>query len=70
MYEVVIYFNSGEQHTLLAQEFDLNTEASGSAHFLVRFSYKDTNGEDIPIFLTPTQVAGIIVEPREPEAGN
>ena len=64
MYEVVIYFNSGENHTLLAQEFELDTEASGSAYFLVRFSYKDKNGEEIPIYLTPTQVAGIIVEPR------
>ena len=34
------------------------------AHFLVRFAYKAKGGEEIPIFLTPTQVAGIIVEPR------
>ena len=64
MYEVSIYFNSGERHTLLAEEFDLDTEASGSAHFLVRFSYKAKGGEEIPMFLTPTQVAGIIVEQR------
>ncbi len=64
MYEVSIYFNSGERHTLLAEEFDVNTAASGSAHFLVRFTYKAKGGEEIPIYLTPTQVAGIIVEPR------
>ena len=63
-YVVSIYFNSGEWHTLLAEEFDLDTEASGSAHFLVRFSYRAKGGEEIPIFLTPTQAAGIIVEPR------
>ena len=38
MYEVTIFFNSGEQHTLLAENFEVDTEASGSAHFLVRFS--------------------------------
>ena len=64
MYEVAIYFNSGERHTLLAEEFDVNTEASGSAHFLVRFTYKGKAGEEIPIFLPPTQVAGIIGEQR------
>ena len=64
MYEVAIYFNSGERHTLLAEEFDVNTDASGSAHFLVRFSYRAKGGEEIPMFLTPTQVAGIIVEQR------
>jgi hypothetical protein len=35
-----MYFNCGERHTLLAQEFELDTEASGSVHFLARFSYK------------------------------
>jgi hypothetical protein len=64
MYEVAIYFNSGERHTLLTEEFELDTDASGSAHFLVRFAYKAKDGEEIPIYLTPTQVAGIIVEPR------
>ncbi len=35
MYEVTSYFNSGERHTS-----ELEAEATGSVHFLVRFPYK------------------------------
>jgi len=42
----------------------LSTESVPLMLFLLRFAYKAKGGEEIPIFLTPTQVAGIIVEPR------
>ena len=40
----------------------LGAEAERQADHLVRFSYTGRSGEEVPLYLVPVQVAGIVVE--------
>jgi hypothetical protein len=70
-YRVDIQFRNGASESFDAREFDidvsdigLGTEAERQADHLIRFSYTGRSGEEVPLYLVPAQVAGIVVEER------
>jgi hypothetical protein len=70
-YRVDIQFRNGASESFDAKEFDidvsnigLGAEAERQADHLIRFSYRGRSGEEVPLYLVPAQVAGIIVEER------
>jgi hypothetical protein len=70
-YRVDIQFRNGASESFDAQAFDIDvsnigvgTEAEQQADHLLRFSYTGRSGEEVPIYLVPAQVAGIVMEER------
>jgi hypothetical protein len=70
-YRVDIQFRSGASTSFDASQFGINVddiglgaEAERQADHLIRFSYTGRSGEEVPLYLVPAQVAGIVVEER------
>ena len=64
MYDVYIRFIDGASIRFRAREFDINMgRASSQEGKPRRFSYKDANGRETPIYLRLDQIAAIIVTP-------
>jgi hypothetical protein len=70
-YRVDVQFRSGADKSFDAQAFDIDVsnigmgpEAERQADRLIRFTYKGRSGEEVPLYLVPSQVAGIAVEER------
>jgi len=68
MYEVAIVFNEGSKVEFHATEFDIDLNPGrlpGSPqyvyHQIQKFTYKDVDGHEAPLYLKPNQVAGIVV---------
>ncbi len=69
MYQVAITFTNGSKVTFHATEFDLDLDrtklpgySAGTSYTDVqKFTYKDAEGEDAPLYLRLDQVAGIAV---------
>jgi hypothetical protein len=68
MYEVAIVFNDGSKVEFHATEFDIDLTPGrlpGSPqyvyHQIQKFTYKDVDGHEAPLYLKPNQVAGIVV---------
>jgi hypothetical protein len=68
VYQVGIVFKNGTKATFDAQEFDVDLSRGaidGSYTATQKFSYKDTSGAQAPIYLNPSEVAGIVVARAE-----
>ena len=68
MYEVGIVFDNGSKLSFYAQEFDvrLGRDDMGARYAQVhKLTYKNTKGEESPIYLNPEEVAGIVVVPTD-----
>jgi hypothetical protein len=70
-YRVDVQFRSGADKSFDAQAFDIDVanigmgpEAERQADRLIRFTYTGRSGEEVPLYLVPSQVAGIAVEER------
>ena len=70
-YRVDIQFRNGASESFDAQAFDidvsdigLGAEAELQADHLLKFSYMGRSGEEVPLYLVPAQVAGIVMEER------
>ena len=70
-YRVEVQFRNGTSESFDAQEFDidvsnigLGTDVERQADHLIRFSYTGRSGEEVPLYLVPAQVAGIVLEER------
>ena len=68
MHEVYIHFIDGASIRFRARKFNLNVGRQTIPGKPKRFSYKDVNGHDTPIYLQLEQVAAIIVTPAEVSA--
>jgi hypothetical protein len=70
-YRVDIQFRSGASESFDAREFDmdvsnigLGAEAERQADRLLRFTYTGRSGDEVPLYLVPAEVAGIVLEER------
>ena len=70
-YRVDIQFRNGASESFDAREFNidvsnigLGTEAERQADHLIRFTYTGRSSKEVPLYLVPAQVAGIVVEER------
>ena len=64
MYSVYIYFSNGEKMQFQANEFDIELEEdSGNPNRPHKFTYKAPGDKELPIYLAPNEVAGIVVVP-------
>ena len=70
-YRVDIQFRNGASESFDAREFDidvsnigLGTEAERQADHLIRFTYTGRSSKEVPLYLVPAQVAGLVVEER------
>jgi hypothetical protein len=61
--EVYIRFIDGASIRFTAREFDISVGRPPQENKPRRFTYKDTNGREAPIYLRLDQVAAIIVTP-------
>jgi hypothetical protein len=61
--DVYIRFIDGASIRFRAREFDINLGRASQENKPRRFTYKDTNGREAPIYLRLDQVAAIIVTP-------
>ena len=68
MREVDIHFIDGDSIRIRPREFNPNVGRQTIPGKPKRFSYKDANGKDTPIYLQLEQVAAIIVTPAEGSA--
>ena len=58
-----IRFTDGGSIRFRVREFDINLGRASQENKPRRFTYKDTNGRETPIYLRLDQVAAIIVAP-------
>ena len=70
-YRAEVQFRNGASESFDAQAFDidvsnigLGAEAERQADTLMKFSYTGRSGEEVPLYLVPAEVAGIVVEER------
>ncbi len=63
MDDVYVRFIDGASIRFRAREFDINLGRASQENRPRRFTYKDTNGREAPIYLRLDQVAAIIVTP-------
>ena len=63
MHEVYLHFVHGASTRFGAREFNLNVGRQTIPGKPKRFSYKDANGHDTPIYLQLEQVAAVISDP-------
>jgi hypothetical protein len=68
MHEVYLYFVHGASIRFGAREFNLNVGRQTIPGKPKRFSYKDANAHDTPIYLQLEQVAAVIVISAEASA--
>jgi hypothetical protein len=61
--EVYVHFIDGASIRFRAREFDINLGRASQENKPRRFTYKDTNGREAPIYLRLDQVAAILVTP-------
>lgn len=61
--EVYIRFIDGASIRFRAREFDINLGRASQENKPRRFTYKDTNGREAPIYLRLDQVVAILVTP-------
>ena len=68
VYEVAIVFTDGSKVEFHATQFDIdldpnNLPGSGATSYtrVQKFTYKDAEGEDAPLYLKLDEVAGIVV---------
>jgi hypothetical protein len=61
--DVYVRFIDGGSIRFRVREFDINLGRASQENKPRRFTYKDTNGRETPIYLRLDQVAGIIVTP-------
>jgi hypothetical protein len=61
--DVYVRFIDGASIRFRAREFDINLGRASQENRPRRFTYKDTNGREAPIYLRLDQVAAIIVTP-------
>jgi hypothetical protein len=61
--EVYIRFIDGTSIRFRAREFDINLGRASQENKPRRFTYKDTNGREAPIYIRLDQVAAILVTP-------
>jgi hypothetical protein len=61
--DVYIRFMDGASIRFKAREFDINVGRASQEDKPRRFTYKDPNGREAPIFLRLNQVAAIVVTP-------
>jgi hypothetical protein len=66
--DVYIRLMDGSSIRFRVREFDINVGRASQENKPRRFTYKDTNGREAPIYLRLDQVAAIIVTPAG--AGN
>ncbi len=70
-YLVEIHFKNGAQANFLAQEFNIDVTNVGQERGQIhldrpyQFSYRSVSGNEVPIYLTLDEVAGIVVQERE-----
>jgi hypothetical protein len=62
---VEIIFKSGERVQLDAEEFDIELQKTTREHYAVLnpYTYKARNGREATIWLTPSDVSGVVVFP-------
>ena len=65
MDEVYIRFIDGASIRIRAREFDINVGRISQENKPRRFTYKDANDREVPIYLRLDQVAAIIVTTAE-----
>jgi hypothetical protein len=65
MHEVYIHFIDGASLRFKAREFNINVGRQTIPGRPKRFSYKDANGQEVPIYLQLEQVAAIILTSAE-----
>jgi hypothetical protein len=63
MDDVYIRFINGTSIRFRAREFDISLGRASQENKPRRFTYKDPNGRETPIYLRLDQVAAIIVTP-------
>ena len=63
MDDAYIRFINGTSIRVRAREFDISLERASQEDKPKRFTYKDRNGRETPIYLRMDQVAAIIVAP-------
>lgn len=63
MDDVYIRFLDGTSIRFRAREFDINVGRASQEDKPRRFTYKDPNGREAPIYLRLDQVAAIVVSP-------
>ncbi len=63
--KVEIYFTHGKIAKFPAKEFDIDIVGAarehGSAGYPIKFAYKAPSGSDVPLYLVPTEIAGIVI---------
>jgi len=62
-YRVSIRYKNGDSETIYAREFEIDVDEVDNTSTLHRFSYKDTQGSEANVYLTPDEVAGITLHP-------
>ncbi len=60
-----IYFTNEKIARFLAKEFDIDIVGTlreqGAAGHPIKFTYKAPSGSDVPLYLVPTELAGIVI---------
>jgi len=64
---VTVVFTNGNIVTFEAQEFD--ADLRGGASILNSYPYKDAEGKDSAIHLTPNETAGVFITPASDVIG-
>lgn len=59
--KVVIHFKDGTQASFLASEFDVDLRTNENPSRIHRFTYKGPSGNEHPLYLVVSDVAGIAV---------
>ena len=62
-YRVDTSYKSGKEESIGAREFDIDLEEVDNPSTLHKFTYTNPVGEQIPIYLTPDEIAGISLCP-------
>jgi hypothetical protein len=69
MYTVAIHFKNETKLLFYAESFDIEIEDPPNQGRLLKYTYKDANGEDAPLWLVPDEVAAIVVAPVASDGG-
>ena len=63
MADVTVVFVNGNVVRFAAQEFDVDLVNTPGRQHVSKFPYKDAEGNDSAVHLTPLEVAGIFIAP-------
>lgn len=62
MFDVTIRYRNGKEDTFRAQSVDFSAKDLGSIiNYLKEYTYTSPSGQKVTIFLTPAEVAGVIL---------